>query len=114
MGEQAATDQVEAIVPKGKCQRIGSYGAVPTEQMSSGPVEVSHVQRDPLTCELKARKLRHLTESCSHFQHREVLASSGARDALDQAACGGDAAEPAVDAAQVPQRSFCFDRRTSV
>ena len=35
MGEQAATDQIEAVVGEGKCERIGDDRAVSAEQVES-------------------------------------------------------------------------------
>src|ERR1035441_3141000 len=43
-----------------------------------------------------------------------MLLSCRGGNAFDQPAGGGDPAEPAVDPAQIPQRSFDFDRRASV
>ena len=103
VGEQAAADEVEARVREGKCESVGHHRPVLGQQVRAQAIEVSYVERDPLTRYFAGHGFWDFTESGCHFEHREMLETSDGGDAFDQAARGGDAAKPAVDAAQVAQ-----------
>ena len=103
MREQASTDQIETAFRKGKRQRVRDHGTIFPQQVRAQTIEVSYLQRDSFARQLLRRESRHFAQSSRYFEYGEMSVSRCRGDALDQSARGGNPAEPAVDAADIPQ-----------
>src|ERR1700728_289852 len=114
MREQAATDQIETAIGKGKRQRVCDHGTILPQQVRAQTIELSYFQRDSFAHQFPRRESRHFAQSSRYVEYGEIPASRRRGDALDQFARGGDPAKPAVDAADIPQRGFDFDWRAGV
>ncbi len=66
--EQAATDQIEAIVGERQRERIGNQNAMAALEMSWHAVEIGNFQLDALFQELLACLSGDFAVSCSNLQ----------------------------------------------
>jgi len=112
MREQAATHQIEAVVMKWNCEGIGNDGAVFGLQVSAEAIEIGDIERDAFGCQLCGGRTRDISESGSDFEQGKMFLACGGCNVFNQASCGGHAAEPAVDAAEIAQRFVRLGGRT--
>src|SRR5579859_2019444 len=63
MREQAATDQVEAVIAEGKSHRVGNQRTMFALQVGRDAVEVGDVERHSFTGQLPACLSRHFAEA---------------------------------------------------
>src|SRR5579863_9457786 len=114
VSEQIATDQVERVINKRKCESIGDDRTVAFRQVGPCPVQRSDVEGDAALHQPLTDDLRDLAGSGGNFQQRKMPQPGCLSHLLNQRLCGGDAAEPAVDAAKIAQRGLSILRRTCV
>src|SRR5882762_6150358 len=73
VGKQAATDNVEGAVLKGKCQGIGNHGSGIAVEVGAHAVEECELQCDPALRQFLANQSWHFVESGGNVQNREML-----------------------------------------
>jgi len=74
--------------------------------MRSRPVQECHVESDPTPRQPFLDYLRNFAGSGRYFQHGKMFHPGSLRHLFHHLLRGGDAAEPAVDAAEIPQRRY--------
>lgn len=114
MREQAAADNIETVVTKGKGERVGDQGTMATLQVGGNSVEIRNIELDPFSQQLLACFSGYFAISGSDFEQGEVFLARGLCDAFNQAAGGGDSAEPAVNAAEILEGSVDFLARAAI
>ena len=110
--KEAAANQIEAVIAKWNCERIGDQSAMARLQMRRETVKVGDLQSDALGGQLRTCGAWDLAKSGSDLEQGKMFLTRGGGNVGNETARGRDPAEPAVDAGEIAQRFLRLGGRT--
>jgi hypothetical protein len=105
--EQVATDKVECIITKRESESVGHHpsisvatdrGGISIRQVRRSDVQQSYIQRDSATRQVSSYSVRNSAQAGCHFEQREAIRPGHPRHSFHHFLCGGDPAEPSINA----------------